>query len=117
MAISEFLARMSPTITRGSLAGLRWHIEIYSERGIADPEDLHRLRRIEREWTTLDAQHGQGCMLDIYDRVVQQAARSKTSQLHRNPERLENATKLRAEMGNLWWEQTHSLSTYLRDSH
>lgn len=105
------------TIRRGSLAGLRARISALQNHHFETNRDMiDAAQSIERAWSSLEITWGEGCMLDVNDRVIQFACRNRNSRLFRRPEILANAERLRSQMGETWWGRTHSIQTSPEDS-
>lgn len=95
----------------GGLLALRWHISKAEANYSAKlrPELYETAKAIEKRWTSLENEHGEGALLVEESRTIQRCIANKNpaSRHFQNPNLIENARRLRETKGREWWIREH----------
>lgn len=97
----------------GGLLALRWHISKAESNQSSKlrPALYEAAKAIERRWTSLEEEHGEGALLVEESWIIQQCISDKNpaSRHFQNPDLIDNARKLRMTKGQEWWDREHCL--------
>ncbi len=108
----RFEADLRGDVEFGSLRVIRWRIARAKTRelDIANGHLLSVAEKIEARWIAIEAEHGEGALLDEAHSVGQMLA-APGWRFNTEPQLLANARVLRRLKGEVWWLREHRLDS------